>query len=284
MTSRSIIVMICIMTWVAGGPCSAGAAELNGYTFSDDSIELWRNPFFSSDDRLVDINTTLYGYGDFSDKQLSQSYHQTFPVGGVECAVVLEQGYYPVYSETTSSFRMEYFNGYIYYAKDTQDNIHVLKTMSILNNQTYSWEYTGLAEGQTTLKYPSDPVPGQQIFCGRVEGTEVQVGDTRGCATLFFDSLPQFPSRTVTEYIAPEVGIVAIAYNWEGRLNGFSADAVAPEDAEEEGTTWEEWKDDHCFISMCTPHGQHSGKLFRTVTDRFMRMVKNALTVLKDIC
>lgn len=275
---RTIVSFICIAAWISGGPCNGNSAELNGYTFSDDSTDLWKNPYFSNYVRHVDLGITLYGYGDFANTQYSQSFQQTFNLAGIECVMLYEQGYYPTYSAAGSSFQMDYNTGYVYYAKDTEDNIHVLQIVVFLQNQPeISWSYTDLTEGETTLKYPSNPAPGQQIFRGQVENTGVQVGDIRNCVTLLFDSPPQFPSHSVKEYLKPGTGVMAVSYNWESRINGFSFDAVAPEYAEEKKSTWEEWKDDNCFISTCSPHTA----AFGTVSRRVMNWVRSLAETVK---
>jgi len=266
MNRRTVILIICIATWPLAGPSSGISAELNGYTFSDDSTDLWKNPYFSNYEHIVDFGVSLFGYGDFAGTQYSLSHQQTFPVAGINCSMLREKGYYPTFSEASSSFHMEDYTGYVYYAKDIEHNIHVLQIVVLLQNQpSMSWNYTNLAEGETTLKYPSHPEPGQQIFCGQVEGTGVEVGDIDNCVTLLFDSPPQFPSHSVKEYLRPGAGVIAVSYNWESRINGYSFDAVAPEYAEEEKNTWEEWKDDHCFISACSPQRDGSGVIIQGI-------------------
>lgn len=245
----------------AASPC--GSAELGGYTFSDDSTHLYLNPFFSNSNRDVDFLATLYGYGDFAGSQVLQSHHQYFTLGGIPCNVVLERGYFPDYS-SGSPPDMIHYTAYHYYAKDTEDNIHVLQySFHPDGGPSIGWSYTDLPEGMTTLKYPAEAQPGQEVFFGSVTGTEVRVGDIRGCVTIEFDSLPHAPSETITEYLVSGGGILASSFNWEGGINGFSTDAVAPEYAEEEGSAWEEWWDDNCFISVCSPAGERPGRSLR---------------------
>lgn len=239
----------------AAFPCSS--AELGGYTFADDSIDLYLNPYFSDHDRPGDFITTLYGYGDFAGYEVLQGHHQYYELDGIPCNVILERGYFPDFS--SGSVKMTYYTAYHYYAKDTQDNIHLLKYVFYPNKgQGASWSYEDLPEGATTVKYPADPQPGQEVVFGSVAATGISVGDIRGCATIVFDSLPHAPSKSVTEYLVPGSGILASSFNWEGGINGFSHDAGAPEHAEEEDTAWKEWWDDHCFISACSPRHARS--------------------------
>jgi len=249
---RTVISFFCILAGVVGMPARGMPADvaLNGYVFSDDSTELWKNPYFSHFSREIDISTILYGYGDFAGREFKQIFWQQWVVAGIPCILFREQGYLPSYNETTASFDLEEYNsGSVVYAKDTEDNIHIL---SYSVNPGYSWDYSLLPEGGTTLKYPADPTAGQQVFCGRVEATGVHMGEIEDLVTISFDSLPQYPSKTLIEYLRPGAGVIAISYNWEGRINGYSFDAVPPERQEEDQSKWEEWKDDHCFISACS--------------------------------
>lgn len=284
MAWKTITLLVCISVLSLGALCNADSAELNGYTFSDDSTELWKNPYFSNFLYHSDIGIKLFGYGDFANTQFMQSFQQTFTVAGIDCAVLYEQADYPTFSQESSSFQMDYNTGYVYYAKDTEDNIHVLQIIVYLQNQpNISWDYTQLAEGETTLKYPANPEPGQQIFRGQVENVGIRVGEIRNCVTLLFDSPPQFPSRSVKEYLTPGAGVIAVSYNWESRINGFSFDAIAPEYAEKDKTQLEEWKDDYCFISACSPHTAAFVTSARKVMDRFRSLAETARMALTSL-
>lgn len=280
---RTIVSFFCILAGMVGMPSQAVSAEvtLNGYVFSDDSTELWKNPYFSNFSREIDINTILYGYGDFTGKEFKQTFWQEWVVAGIPCILFREQGYLPSYNEITASFDMEEYNsGSVIYAKDTEDNIHIF---SYFVAQDYSWDYLLLPEGGTTLKYPADPTSGQQVFCGHVEGTGVQTGEIEDLVTISFDSLPQYPSDTVTEYLRPGAGVIAISYNREGRINGYSFDAVPPEWQEEDQSKWEEWKDDYCFISTCSPRKPCHGNVLQNAVHRVIQSgeaARNALTSL----
>ena len=247
------VFLLCVMSAVILGaafPCSS--AELGGYTFDDDSIDLYLNPYFSDHSRPGDFITTLYGYGDFAGHEVIQSHHQYYELDGISCNVILERGYFPDFSRGYAD--MIYYTAYHYYAKDAEDNIHLLKYHFIPHEgQGASWSYEDLPEGSTTVKYPADPQPGQEVVFGTVTATGVSVGDIRGCTTIVFDSLPHAPTGSITEYLVPGSGILASSFNWKGGINGFSKDASAPEFAEEENSAWKEWWDDHCFISACSP-------------------------------
>ena len=223
---------------------------LNGYTFSDDSLDLYENPYFSEYDRMVDFLTSLYGYGDFTGYALSQVFHQTFALDGIDCVVIREHVSIPPYGGTSPD--VDVHDIYYYYAKDTDDNIHVLQMVYYSGGDSIGWRYTDLPEGRTTLKYPADPSPGQEVFFGHVEETGKRVGDFSGCVTIANEDLP-WTLEPITEYLLPVSGILALSYNQNGGINGYSFDGGAPEYAEEEQGTWDEWLDDHCFISACSP-------------------------------
>ncbi|HNR52829.1 MAG: hypothetical protein GXY28_10150 [Bacteriovoracaceae bacterium] len=259
MKLMKVISLYVVLTAIAGTISPSKSAELNGYTFSDDSTHLYMNPFFSNANRDVDFLTTLYGYGDCSEFEVLQNHHQYFTLEGIPCNVVLERGYLPDYS--SGGLEMIHYTAYHYYAKDIDDNIHVLQYVFFPDDgPSAGWSYADLPEGGTTLKYPADPEVGQEVFFGSVTAAGVRVGDVRGCVIIEFDSPPHAPSETITEYLVPAGGILASSLNWNGGINGFSTDAVAPEHAEEEGSAWEEWWEDHCFISASSPGKRPRGK------------------------
>lgn len=233
---------------VISSPASADTT-VNGYIFSDDSINLHENPYFSEYDRVVDFLTSLYGYGDYTDYSLSQGYHQEFSLDGVACIVIREHVSIPLYGGTSPD--VDVHNIYYYYAKDIDDNIHVLQAAYSSDDETMGWHYTDLPEGTTTLKYPAIPAPGQEVFFGHVSETGKPVGDISGCVTIVFEDLP-WTTEPITEYLMPASGVLAMSHNWNNGLNGYSFDGGAPEYAEEEQGAWDEWLDDHCFISACS--------------------------------
>ena len=272
MARKACFFLCCMLVCLSAAPCPGADVELNGYTFSDDSTELWGNPCFSSFSRRVDLGMSLTGYGDFQTKTLEQAFQQTFPVEGIECDMILERAYYPTWVEGEDRFQLDYYNGYVYYAKDTDDNIHILQMSYFMpDGSTVNWSWSDLSEVGTTLLYPARPEAGQAVFGGYVESTAMRVGDTDGCFTIVFDSHPLFPSETFAAYLQPGVGVLALSYNWEERKNGFSRDGGAPEDAEESRSTWEEWKDDHCFISACSPGNASLNGWFHALGSRAAR-------------
>lgn len=223
---------------------------IDGYTFSDDSTDLHKNPYFSEYDRGVDFLTSLYGYGEFYGYALSQTKHQDFALDGIECVVIREDIDIPQYGELSPD--VDVHNIYYYYAKDIDDNIHVLQAVYYSGGENTGWNYSDLPEGTTSLKYPAEPTPGQEVFFGHVEETGKPVGDIKGCVTIANENLP-WAAEPITEYLRPAFGVLAISYNDNGGINGYSSNGVAPEFAEEEQSTWDEWLDDHCFISACSP-------------------------------
>ncbi len=255
MIRRALFTVLCTLTWIMSMSSPGDAAELNGYTFENDSTELWQNPYFSSFYNLSVIGFSQYGYGDFAGHDYHMYFQQTFALGGIPCVMLREQGLYPTYSEGSGSFSFDDYSGYLYLAKDTEDNIHLLQVSIFLNSETRSWDYTQLTEGETTLLYPSNPSPGQVVFKGYVMDAAVQVGDFPTCMRIVFESHPKFPSQTVIEYLSPGLGLLAVSYNWQGRINGFSYTGVAPEEEDDDNKGWERWKDKYCFITAGCPEG-----------------------------
>jgi len=243
--------MVFLALVVISSPASADTT-LNGYTFSDDSMNLYENSFFSEYDRIntLDFLTSLYGYGDYIGYSLSQTKHQEFALDGIACIVILEHISIPLYGGTSPD--VDVHNIYYYYAKDIDDNIHVLLAAYYSDGESIGWDYTYLPEGKTTLKYPAEPTPDQEVFFGHVEETGKQVGNFKGCVTIVNQDLP-WAAGPITEYLMPASGVLAMSHNWNGGINGYSSDGVPPEYAQEEQGTWDKWVDDHCFISACSP-------------------------------
>lgn len=241
---------------------SAGTVTINGYTFStdvadppfvEDSAMLGSSPFFADYPRLVDLVFTLYGYGSFAGKDNTFSYRQTFTVKGVQCAVVMEQGYIPVFDahDGSTSFSFVFCTAYFYLARDIDDNIHILDMFISLDdaeNTTLSWDVDDLPAGRTTLLYPSDPEEGQEVFCGTVVKVTSDNGSGRAMVILRDDFPFDYPGP-LREYLVSGSGISAHACDWDGSVNGFSHDGRSPDAHDGEDAYWEEWVDDHCFIT-----------------------------------
>ncbi len=259
--------LLILFMLLPGIPAGAGIVSLNGYQFSSDVVAspgiqdsaiLAGNPYFSDYSRVVDFSARLYGYGGFRKTDNTMFYHQVFPVDGVQCSVILEQGYIPTFSPTDgfTSFTMEFCTKYYYFARDIQDNIHLLQIFIILPDNSalssMSWNITNLPEGGTTLIYPAEPAVGQQVFDGHVVDISAEIGDVTSSALVIeFDELPYDYPGPVTEYLLPGSAVYAVAHNWDSGTNGFSRDAQRPERKDENKKAWEEWWDDHCFISAC---------------------------------
>jgi hypothetical protein len=254
------IVLIC-------APLDAAHVTLNGYEFSDDPIagppgtqdssDLTRNPFFSGFNSMADFGFSFYGYGGFVGHNITQQYRFDDTVDGIQCSVIEEQGYVPYFStsDSATSFTMEQCSTYFYYARDIENNIHLLKitiSFSNTNISPISWSYEDLPAGGTTLIYPNSPVKGQQVFGGEVIDTNGYIGSVSNSALVIrFDSLPYSFPGTVTQYILASSGIYASSYNWDGGTNGFSQNGRAPEQKEDSRSNLlERWRD-KCFISVC---------------------------------
>jgi hypothetical protein len=253
MLARTVVLSI-IACLIVVLPAFSGTVELNGYTFSDelvdgtdipDSADLSQNYYFSDFTRGVDFHFEAYGYGNFRGYDIKQRFSQYYSINGIPCMTVYETGYTPRFSpdDAVTSFQMDSYDAFIFYAKDINDNIHLLST-------DLGWSYEDLPAGGTTLIYPNSPEKGQKVFGGHVLDTSVKIGDVTDSALLIeIDSLPYDFPGPVKEYLRPGLGIFAISYNWDGGLNGFSLDKKAPEREEEGGSAWHEWWNDHCFIT-----------------------------------
>jgi hypothetical protein len=250
-----IVVLSIIACLIVVLPAFSGTVDLNGYTFSDelvdgtdipDSADLSQNYYFSDYTRGVDFHFEAFGYGNFRGYDIKQSFRQYYAINGIQCLAVNEQGYIPRFSpdDSATSFQMESYDAFIFYAKDINDNIHLLST-------DLGWSYENLPAGGTTLIYPNSPEKGQEVFGGHVLDTNAKIGGiTNSALVIEFDSLPYNFPGPVRQYILPGSGIFAISYNWDGGLNGFSSDSKAPEREKEEGSAWHEWWNDHCFIAV----------------------------------
>lgn len=243
--------MVGILFLVLAAISSPASADvtINGYTFSDDSTELHMNPYFSTYSRRVDFQTSLYGYGNFGGYSLSQVFHQTFTIEGIECIVIREDISIPKSGRLSSN--VDVHNIYLYYAKDTLDNIHVLQMAYYGDQGTIIWDYTDLPEGNTTLKYPKSPTSGQEIFFGKVGFKILPLGKAF-FTTLVFDSLP-YADGSITEYLTYGIGIFSMGHNWNSSINGYSKTGFPPELLEDDESSWDEWREDHCFISASSP-------------------------------
>jgi hypothetical protein len=252
----STVVLITIACLIGALPAFSGTVTLNGYEFSDelvegtdipDSADLSQNYYFSNYTRGVDFHFEVFGYGNFKGYDIKQSFRQYYSIDGIPCVTVNEQGYIPRFStdDSATSFNMDKYDAFIFYAKDIQDNIHLLST-------ALGWSYENLPAGGTTLIYPNAPVKGQQVFGGHVLDTNVKIGGVTDSALVIeFESLPYDFPGPVKQYLLPASGVYAISYNWDGGTNGFSLSKIPPESEKEEGSAWDEWWDDHCFIAAC---------------------------------
>ncbi|HDP24493.1 MAG TPA: hypothetical protein ENN34_03520 [Deltaproteobacteria bacterium] len=228
-----------IIVLAPGVRASGEEVVFNGAVFTDDSTELHKNRYFSEYARTVDFAFIGYGYGDFRGYTLRQVFSQNYSYLGIECVIIRETGYIPTPEspEDDSPITLEHYTRFLYYAKDDQNNIHLINV-----------------SGDTTLLYPHNPVIGQRVFGGYVDAVGYTRGNLSDCLIIVRDSLPWgFPDR-MTEYLIPGSGIAAVAYNYNGGMHGFSADGTPPELARRDKSTWEEWVNDRCFISASGGH------------------------------
>jgi len=224
----------------SSSPYASADVVLNGYQFSDDSDDLSKNRYFSNYSRGVDFHYEVYGYGNFKGYDVRQVFSQYYAVDGIKCIVVLEHGYFPQFSleDGITSFDMIPYSGYLFYAKDINNNIHLLNG--------------DVSQGGTTLLYPDTPEEGQKVYGGLVVDTAYELGDvSNNVLVIRFDSLPYTGIGPALQYVLPGSGVFAISYNWDGGVNGFSLNRKPPESMDKESSAWEEWRDDHCFISAC---------------------------------
>ncbi|HVN71244.1 MAG TPA: hypothetical protein VMU10_04405, partial [Desulfomonilia bacterium] len=200
---------------------------LHGYTFSDDSANIWENPYFGAytASTITTYAKILYGYGDFKSYDTGIYFDSFSTVDSVNCVVLRVHGYKPTATTTTDSttgqstttFTFEPYTEYDYYAKDSNGNIHLLR--SINGSDDFGVDAI-TANGGTTLMYPSHPAANQLVYDGMVVSTNETIGTFTGCM-----SIRRGASPTVTfDYYQADSGLVTTVYNWGETSNGISLD------------------------------------------------------------
>jgi len=263
MLYNALLVLALMLPGLSAG---ADTVTLNGYQFSNDIVAppdiqhsalLSSNRYFSTYARVQDFHSEAYGYGAFAGYDVSRVYKQQDLVGGVACSVIFEQGDLPTFldADGVTLFQFELYSAYYCYARDIDDNIHLLRVDIVPVNPSIppmSWSYEDLPAGTTTLIYPDEPEDGQEVFGGHIVDAEGTIGNVSNSALIIlFDDLPYDYPGPVTEYLLPGSGRFALAHDWDDGVNGFSVDRKPPQRSDEDKDAWEEWRDEHCFISAC---------------------------------
>lgn len=191
---------------------------IHGFTFSDDSAQLWDNQYFDNY-TAANINTfskILYGYGDFEGYDNTYYFDSYGTYENIDCIVIRERGYTPAYA--SGAFTMTPYTIYNYWAKDINDNIHLLMTKTSAGVETTADSI--ISAGGTTLIYPNAPVSRQFVYDGFVWELSASVGDYTSCLSLRRGVAPSI----VFDYYQVDAGLVTKVYNWGDSVNGFSLD------------------------------------------------------------
>jgi hypothetical protein len=190
--------------------------ELNGYVFSSDSSHIWENPYFDdySAVTFLSYSKVLYGYGSYLDYDSREYYAGEGSYQNVRCAIICVMGFTGGGDTPAEVKRFEYW------AKDEDDNIHLLQAIDAGDSESIMDDQAIIADGGTTLLFPAEPVAAQIVNGGYV--TDV---DT----TVVYSS--DTPSDTYTSCLSIKAGYgagVHTIYCNEG--SGVVADVYADGD------------------------------------------------------
>jgi hypothetical protein len=236
------LVIAITFLFLAAGPAHADKTNvtLNGYTFSDDSINLWENQYFSTyytaNEPCLYYGSWIYlGYGDFSNDYVADFFDKIEPYKTINCVVYREHGFWEgkwieAVNDTQDSPRIpgyymgERYTRYNYLAKDTDGNIHILQ--SLRPNETDLDDAGIIEEGGTTLMYPNAPAFEQPVYGGYVAG--VDTSNLQITRWINYELGSDLLAPIVIT-LQPGVGVVQMTYNWHDKKDGYP-DATSPAD------------------------------------------------------
>ncbi len=231
---------------------------LNGYTFSEDSADLWENHYFTSfyteGAPCLYYGSWIYlSYGDFGGGDyIAEFFDKIETYKDITCAVYREHGFWqgkwiqaqgddPADPDYIPGYYMgERYTRYNYLAKDMNGNIHILK--SVRPNETDLDDAGLIIEGGTTLMYPNSPALEQPVYSGYVASldspnTGYSLLPYSHCVAIYRWINYGLKSDTIAPiilYLQPGIGIVEMAYFWKdlsdtnndaSGINGLSMDA-----------------------------------------------------------
>jgi hypothetical protein len=222
---------------------------LNGYTFSDDSANLWENKYFSSyykeGEPCLYYGSWIYlAYGDFrGGDYIAEFFDRIDTYKDITCVVYREHGFWQGKWEPASGddptapdyipgyYIGELYTRYNYLAKDMDGNIHILK--SVRPNDTDLDDAGLIIEGGTTLMYPNAPALAQPVYSGYVESIDTpnenySLAPYDHCISIvrwMNYGWIQPTIKPILLFLKPGIGIVEMAYYWSD-LQDFRGEAT----------------------------------------------------------
>jgi hypothetical protein len=240
-----VIAVTSILLATGSAHAEKSTVTLNGYTFSEDSANLWENQYFSSfytaDEPCLYYGSWIYlGYGDFEYDYIAEFFDKIESYKDITCVVYREHGFWEGNWEvavgddpTDPEYKPGYYMGerytrYNYLAKDMDGNIHILK--SVRPNETDLDDEGIIEEGGTTLMYPNAPALEQPVYAGYV--TSVDTSNVEIIRWINY-GLGSDTLAPIIINLQPGIGVVEMTYNWHDKedsngdaigINGFLMD------------------------------------------------------------
>ncbi len=96
-----LIATTCIFITTGSANAAKANVTLNGYTFSEDSADLWENQYFSSPDFYTEGVPSIYygswiylGYGEFVNDYVAEFFDKIESYKDITCVVYREHGFW----------------------------------------------------------------------------------------------------------------------------------------------------------------------------------------------
>jgi hypothetical protein len=244
-----VIAITCIFITTGSAHAEKSNITLNGYTFSNDSANLWENQYFSSyykeGEPCLYYGSWIYlAYGDFrGGDYIAEFFDRIDTYKDITCVVYREHGFWqgkwvvasgddPADPKYIPGYYMgEQYTRYNYLAKDMDGNIHILK--SVRPNETDLDDAGLILEGGTTLMYPSAPALEQPVYSGYVESIDTpnisySLAPYDHCVSIvrwMNYGLKQPTIKPILLFLQPGIGVVEMAYFWRD-LQDFQGEAT----------------------------------------------------------
>jgi hypothetical protein len=142
-----LIATTCIFITTGSAHAAKANVTLNGYTFSDDSANLWENQYFSSfytaGEPCLFYGSWIYlGYGDFAHDYIAEFFDKVESYKDISCVVYREHGFL----ELGAAGRRYYYSSTPPYTRLLHGRtIHAIQ----LPGKGHGWEYPYTSEPQT---------------------------------------------------------------------------------------------------------------------------------------
>lgn len=240
-----MVAATCILLSAGHVQAAKANVTLNGYTFAEDSADLWENQYFSSyyaeDEPCLYYGSWIYiGFGDFAHDYVAHFFDRIETYKDITCVVYREHGFWqgkwvPAIGEDPYDpgyipgyYMGERYTRYNFLAKDMNGNIHVLK--SLRPNETDLDDIGIIAEGGTTLMYPEEPALEQPVYGGYVVGVDAS---SLQIVRWINYGLKSDTIAPITITLHPAHGVIRMDYNWMDAsdvfgdawgINGYSMD------------------------------------------------------------